>query len=288
MDESDRVERRRTDGAPRAQREARSRASRSRVDAARLYGSATHGVNEGSTWDRASVGARQGWFGRRGRSCRLASPRRIAQRLPVDPIDAYRALRRRVDEHEAAAVARGADLRCGAGCEACCHVSLSVSPLEAAELEAALRALDDVAFAELVGRLEESVNSDRSRVDDGSAHGDDDHDDDLRCVMLGDDGRCAVYAARPLVCRSQGLPLAYPSDLVPIEAVRARAGDKALVWCPLNFTTRPPTGPDLLDAGRLDEALALLNRAFVADGDPLRRIDLRDLVAATARERTVR
>ena len=68
-------------------------------------------------------------FGQRGR---LARPVGIAQRPGVDPIDAYRALRGRVDEHEAAAVARGADLRCGAGCEACCHVSLSVSPLEAA------------------------------------------------------------------------------------------------------------------------------------------------------------
>lgn len=203
----------------------------------------------------------------------------------MDPIDAYRALRGRVDQHEAAAVARGADLRCGAGCEACCHVALSVSPLEAAELAAALRALDDAALAELVARLGdpdvERVSEDAGFVGGVEAH-------DVRCVMLGDDGRCAVYAARPSVCRSQGLPLAYPNDVVPIEAVRARAGDKALVWCPLNFTTRPPTGPDVLDAGRLDEALALLNRAFVGEGDPLLRIDLRDLVAAAARERTVR
>ncbi|MCU0672558.1 MAG: YkgJ family cysteine cluster protein [Myxococcota bacterium] len=243
----------------------------------------------------------------------MARPLGIAQRPAVDPIDAYRALRRRVDEHEAAAVGRGADLRCGAGCEACCHVSLAVSPLEAAELAAALRALDEAALAELVARLERSstvehVGEDEGSVD-GDGNGDDEReddeleddeleddeleddeleDDDVRCVMLGDDGRCAVYAARPLVCRSQGLPLAYPNDVVPIEAVRARAGDKALVWCPLNFTTRPPTGPDLLDAGRLDEALALLNRAYVGDGDPLVRIDLRDLVAAAARERTVR
>lgn len=227
----------------------------------------------------------------------------------MDPIDAYRALRSRVDEHEAAAVTRGADLRCGAGCEACCHVSLSVSPLEAAELAAALRALDDAALAELVARLdaERGVDAESGAANLGELEGqlgaepDEEADgeleeeadgeragDDVRCVMLGDDGRCAVYAARPLVCRSQGLPLAYPSDLVPVEAVRARAGDRALVWCPLNFTTRPPTGPDLLDAGRLDEALALLNRAFVGEGDPLLRIDLRDLVAAAAQERTVR
>lgn len=204
---------------------------------------------------------------------------------------------------------RGADLRCGAGCEACCHVSLSVSLLEAAELATALRALDDGALAALVARLdvpstvedadedERSLDGDEledtqldlgDELDHGDELGDALEDDDVRCVMLGDDGRCAVYTARPLVCRSQGLPLAYPNDVVPIEAVRARAGDKALVWCPLNFTARPPTGPDVLDAGRLDEALALLNRAFVGEGDPLVRIDLRDLVAAAARERTVR
>lgn len=185
-------------------------------------------------------------------------------------------------------------------------MSLAVSPLEAAELAAALRALDDAALAELVARLdaERGVDGEVGAANLGELEGaepDEEADgeleeeadgeragDDVRCVMLGDDGRCAVYAARPLVCRSQGLPLAYPNDVVPIEAVRARAGDKALVWCPLNFTARPPTGPDLLDAGRLDEALALLNRAFVGEGDPLVRIDLRDLVAAAARERTVR
>ena len=47
----------------------------------------------------------------------------------MDPLDAYRGLRARVDAHEHAAFARGADLRCGAGCEACCHVDLEVAPI---------------------------------------------------------------------------------------------------------------------------------------------------------------
>ncbi|MCB9611122.1 MAG: YkgJ family cysteine cluster protein [Sandaracinus sp.] len=184
----------------------------------------------------------------------------------MDPLDAYRGLRARVDAHERAAFDRGADLRCGAGCEACCHVELEVAPIEAADVLAALEALSDEALADLASRLPR---------------------EDGRCVMLDDAGRCDVYEVRPLVCRSQGMALAYPDDLIPVEAVRARAGDKALVWCPLNFTERPPTGPDVLDAGRLDEALALLNRAFVGSGDPLERVALRDLVALAAQERTL-
>lgn len=240
----------------------------------------------------------------------------MAQRPRVDPIDAYRALQRRVDDFEAAAVERGADLRCGAGCEACCHVELEVSTLEAEVVLEALCALDDEAFGRLAERAAsegdaeneacagdaEDEWSERERATLVGADGDAGPETDVgservdaanedapeRCVMLEDDGRCAVYASRPLVCRSQGLALAYPSDVVPVEAVRARAGDKALVWCPLNFTTRPPTGADVLDAGRLDEALAVLNRASVGTRDPLTRWALRDLVSAAARERTVR
>lgn len=183
----------------------------------------------------------------------------------MDPSEALRALRARVDAHEAAAVARGAGLRCGAGCEACCHVELEVSPLEGALVLDALRSLPEEALRDVHGRLER---------------------DDGRCVMLDDAGRCAVYADRPLVCRSQGLPLAYSPDVVPVEAVRARAGDKVLVWCPLNFQARPPSGPDVLDAERLDEAGAVLNLAFAGRARALERTALRDLVALAARERT--
>lgn len=184
----------------------------------------------------------------------------------MTPKDALRALRERVDAHEGAAVARNADLRCGAGCEACCHVELEVSPLEAAMLLDALRALSDEALRALQGHLAR---------------------DDGRCVMLDDKGRCAVYQDRPLVCRSQGLPLAYPPDVVPVDAVRARAGDKVLVWCPLNFQERPPSSADVLDAERLDEASGVLNVALAGKARALERTPLRDLVSLAAHERTL-
>ncbi|HJK93081.1 MAG TPA: YkgJ family cysteine cluster protein [Polyangiaceae bacterium LLY-WYZ-15_(1-7)] len=188
----------------------------------------------------------------------------------MDPREAHAALAARVDAFEAAARERGAEMRCGAGCDACCRVALSVCSLEAAPIREALDALPAARRRELAARAEDPA------VRAGE-----------RCVMLEADGRCAVYAARPLVCRSQGLPLAYPPGVVPEQAVRAHlegpAGEQELTWCPLNFVESPPAGEDVLDAGRLDEALATLQRAHVGPtGDPLARVSLRELAASTA------
>ena len=65
--------------------------------------------------------------------------------------------------------------------------------------------------------------------------------------------------------------------------MRARAAGGAageLTWCPLNFTGRPPAPADVLDAGRVDEVLALINRRFAARAglDPLARTPIRALL----------
>ncbi len=100
------------------------------------------------------------------------------------------------------------------------------------------------------------------------------------CVLLEEDGRCSVYGARPLVCRTQGLPLRYPEGVVAREASFARSGGAPgeLTWCPLNFIARPPAREDVLDAARVDTLLALSNQA--ATDDPLRRT----AITALARE----
>lgn len=111
--------------------------------------------------------------------------------------------------------------------------------------------------------------------------------------MLRGEGTCAIYAARPLVCRTQGLPLRYPDGVIPKEAVMAQGKTKpgaadGIIWCPLNFTASPPRGPDVLDAGRVDEILALVNRRHAerTGEDPLSRHALVDLarLARLARE----
>lgn len=79
------------------------------------------------------------------------------------------------------------ELACRAGCDDCCKRDLTVTAIEAeriARLVAGLPAEERAALGE--------------RAADGPS-----------CVALESDGRCAVYAARPVVCRSHGLPLRY-------------------------------------------------------------------------------
>ncbi len=179
----------------------------------------------------------------------------------------YAALTAKADAFFAAAQAssEGA-ITCRAGCDACCHAHLSVSPVEAAAIREWLRGRPSVGD-ELVAR----------RAARDSA--------DPRCVMLGDDGACAVYAARPLVCRTQGLALLYPANTLPVNAIRFRHPRGEVAACPLNYTeaegttSKEPAPGEVLDAGRLDEALATVNRAWCdASGtDPLARTDLREI-----------
>ena len=60
-----------------------------------------------------------------------------------------------------------------------------------------------------------------------------------------------------------------------------------IVWCPLNFKNAPPRGQDVLEAGRLDEMLVMVNLDHVG-GDreaALERFALVDLVETSLRTR---
>lgn len=159
--------------------------------------------------------------------------------------DDYERLREKVDAL-AAAVAEhaGAELTCRAGCAGCCRVELGVSEVEAAAVGAALDALPEAARARIAGR---AADADAS-------------EGEPRCVMLEDDDRCAIHPARPLVCRTQGLPLLYPEGFVPEGAVRLRTTRGDVTVCPLNYTGRAPVVAELVDAERIDTLLALVAR----------------------------
>lgn len=60
-----------------------------------------------------------------------------------------------------------------------------------------------------------------------------------RCAFLGRAGECTVYEARPVICRTHGLPLAYrvyEYDLHGRE-VRPDRPEYTDLWCDLNFAT---------------------------------------------------
>jgi Fe-S-cluster containining protein len=78
------------------------------------------------------------------------------------------------------------------------------------------------------------------------------------------DQRCAVYDARPLICRSHGL------------GVVERAG-AAAAWCELNYTGAPPPRASLLHLEGLNAPLAMAAALWEA-GAP--RIGLHELAGA--------
>ena len=104
-----------------------------------------------------------------------------------------------------------AHLQCGAGCSGCCHHHLSVFAVEAAVLTEAIQALPEAQQT----RIRQQANEVKEREAKGES---------VACPLLVDN-LCSVYESRPLICRTQGLPLLYEAD----------DGAQEIDFCPLNF-----------------------------------------------------
>ncbi len=78
--------------------------------------------------------------------------------------------------------------------------------------------------------------------------------DETPCVLLGDDGRCLVYAYRPMTCRLHGIPLVDVGGEIMDDA-----------WCTMNFVQSNPLAMDGLrgDFIQLFMEEHLLFRAFI-------------------------
>src|SRR5262245_33851552 len=98
----------------------------------------------------------------------------------------------------------GDDMRCGSGCHHCCHVRLSVTTGER-----------DASRAEIASWPAERKQALTANIETVPAE---------HCAALAA-GRCMIYAARPIVCRSHGAP------------IRMRGVVSA---CSNNFTERGP------------------------------------------------
>ena len=153
----------------------------------------------------------------------------------------YRDLCAKVDAFfERALAANRAEMRCGPGCSDCCRTEPSVTGVEAAAIREAVPA---EVRAALLARPPQPG----------------------RCVALEEDGRCAIYAARPLICRSHGLPI--------------RMGG-LISSCELNFRKRGPAAADpasILDQQTLSLMLLAVDREH--GGTSGERIDLRAAMA---------
>lgn len=118
---------------------------------------------------------------------------RDPQRLPQAVMSFHRKVDAMVDEsirvHHVA-------VACRRGCSHCCHMQVEVLPPEAFALAGWLkRHLDPAALQALQARLQANAAQTRELGDAGRKQA------NIPCALLGSDGACTAYEARPAQCR---------------------------------------------------------------------------------------
>ncbi len=152
----------------------------------------------------------------------------------------------KIDGFFARVEARHGDaMQCTTGCSDCCHVRLTITEVEAAAIRAAVAAMP-------VARREGLADV---------AHPE-------RCAALDAGGRCKIYEARPVVCRSHGVPIRLQRRSLPV-----------VESCYRNFTETTPAADCVLDQTTLSAMVLAVDRDAGGDGS---RVDLAALLARLA------
>jgi len=95
-------------------------------------------------------------------------------------------------------------VRCGKGCVDCCHAVFDLSLVEAVNLRRRILALPHDTLA-LISEAAEQAMGDWSRL---AAEGGDLSIARIRCPLLNSNsGQCLCYEARPVNCRTYGIPI---------------------------------------------------------------------------------
>ena len=114
-------------------------------------------------------------------------------------------------------------MECKKGCSKCCKTDISIFEIEAERIEEWFHAQEITEQ----GRLLELWST-------PNVEG--------YCTFLYND-QCSIYEPRPLICRTQGLPLFVKSENI-------------LDYCPLNFKAGDPPKEDWLNLERMNTLLA--------------------------------
>jgi Fe-S-cluster containining protein len=128
-------------------------------------------------------------------------------------------------------------ITCSRGCSSCC-TSITLFPVEAAALNDALESLPDDRKTAI--RLHVAA-----------------HAEGERCPLL-EDHSCQLYAARPIICRTHGLPIIY-----------SEGTERRTDCCPLNQSDdeQPLPGSTIIDIDRLNTLLVAVNALFLSHLD---------------------
>jgi Fe-S-cluster containining protein len=132
----------------------------------------------------------------------------------------------------------GDQITCSAGCSSCC-TAITVFPVEAAAIRDALESLPERKAREIHLHIA-------------------DHSDDERCPLLFNH-RCLLYDARPIICRTHGLPIVYTSE-----------GQRSSDCCPLNLTEATSvSGSSVVDLDKLNTLLVAVNSIYLSQTDSI-------------------
>jgi hypothetical protein len=167
---------------------------------------------------------------------------------PLDPIQSLAMLADEIDaEFAAIQRRRTTDMNCRAGCTACCRARLSITRVEEAFVRRGLATLTEEQRDQLSSRTREAGRE--------------------MCSALDGEGRCGIYAFRPLICRSSGAPLGRRQDV-------ALVNPPVIDVCDLNFVDRSLKllpAEDVFDQTDLIERLDEIDRDHcLRTGLPLR------------------
>jgi len=152
-------------------------------------------------------------------------------------LDNYKQLVARIDALcRGIEAALGDQITCSDGCSSCC-IAITLFPVEAAALREALDALPELE-QESIRRHAASNTSEES------------------CPLLSRH-HCLLYASRPIICRTHGLPIIYTED-------RQLKSD----CCPKNMTgSESISGTHVVDLDKLNALLVAVNSLYLSQAE---------------------
>lgn len=136
------------------------------------------------------------------------------------------------------------NMKCAAGCAQCCRVHLSVFPVEAQLIFSWWKALPTNQKQKMSASWKPT-----------SATAENSAEPITECFFLAEKS-CSIYPVRPVICRSQGLPIKMAE--IP-AALPQQSGNYELSLCELNFEQESslPSPAEWLDLERLNTLLSL-------------------------------
>ena len=132
--------------------------------------------------------------------------------------------------------ALGEQITCSDGCSSCC-TAITLFPVEAASLRAALVALPEQETEAILQHVAQNASGER-------------------CPLLSHH-HCLLYAARPVICRTHGLPIIYTED-------HQHKSD----CCPHNMTESDSIcGTSVVDLDKINALLVAVNSLYLSQTD---------------------